>query len=99
MDYTPIIKALIVLLGTIVTCVLVPYIRQKYGAEKLNEWAQYISIAVAAAEQLFDTKEGEAKKRYVLEYLKDKGVTYDAQTIDNMIEAEVLKLHAAIKWE
>ena len=37
--------------------------------------------------------DGDAKKAYVLRYLADKGIQFDSETIDNLIEASVLKLH------
>ena len=51
-------------------------------------------------EQLY---EGKAKKEYVVNYLtemlKKQGLTVDMETLENMIEAEVLKLHKQIKTE
>ncbi len=94
MNITPIFKAVVGLLATIITFVIVPYIKSKTTAEqqkKINEW---IKIAVAAAEQIYKgVGRGEEKKAYVLAYLAEHGVELDEATIDAMIEAAVYALN------
>lgn len=93
-NITPIIEAVIALAAAVITCFLVPYIKSKYGAEKLNEIQKWVCIAVEAAEQIFvGTGLGEQKKAYVLEFLASKGFTIDPDSIDKMIEAAVLALN------
>lgn len=94
-DITPIILSLGGIIIAIVACVIIPVAIQKYGADKVANVQFWISVAVSAAEQIFSAYEGKhgaEKKSYVLEFLEKHGITYDAEKIDAMIEAEVLKL-------
>ena len=45
------------------------------------------------------TGRGQEKKEYVLAFLNSKGYKLDTESIDNMIEAAVLKLQSEIKGE
>ena len=92
-DITPIIQAIIVLIGTIITCVLVPWIRSKTTKEQQEEIKQWVKIAVAAAEQIFVGQgRGEEKKQWVLEFLSKYNLKIDLDAIDAMIEAAVWEL-------
>lgn len=93
MDYTQIITAVIALLSALVTAFVIPWIKERIGAERLAKWQQYVEIAVRAAEQLYSAEQGEAKKAYVVQYLAGKGIRFDTETVDRMIEATVLTLH------
>lgn len=93
MDYTNIITAVITLLTALVSAFLIPWMKERIGAEKLAKWQQYVDIAVRAAEQLYDATDGPAKKAYVLSFLAEKGITFDSEVIDKLIEATVLQLH------
>ena len=58
--------------------------------EVLKNW---VKIAVQAAEMIFkESKMGEQKKEYVLEFLKTKGYKVDTEAINNLIESAVLDL-------
>ena len=48
---------------------------------------------MAAAEQMWDSTQGEAKKKAVLAFLREKGFIFSESEIDSAIEAAVLKLH------
>lgn len=93
MDYTQIISAIIALISAMVSAFLIPWLKSKIDAETLKKVSTYVDIAVSAAEQLYTAVDGDAKKAYVLKYLADNGIRFDAETIDNLIEAAVLKLH------
>lgn len=103
MDITHIFQLVILLLSALVATFVIPLLKQKFGQEKLNKVMTYVEIAVRAADQLFNTDEGKAKKEYVVNYLKEilkqQGLTVDMETFENMIEAEVLKLHKQLKTE
>lgn len=96
MDYTQIIQAVIALAAALVTTFVIPWIKSRLSAEKLDTLQVYVEIAVKAAEQIYTAADGEKKKQYVLDYLAGQGITFDAQTVDQMIEATVLELHAAL---
>lgn len=89
---TLIVKLVFVCLSAFV----IPYIENKLGENKFNKALKWVKIAVAAAEQLYDSCDGEAKKQYVIKYLSDKGFKIDVETLDNMIEACVLELHSEL---
>ena len=93
MDYTQIITATITLITAILTTFIIPWLKEKYSTEKLSKWQAYVDIAVEAAEQLYNANDGYAKKQYVLEYLSKKGIKFDSDTVDKMIESSVLTLH------
>lgn len=93
MDYTNIITAVITLLTALLTAFVIPWIKERAGAEKLAKWQQYVEIAVRAAEQLYAATDGAEKKAYVLQYLASKGIKFDSATVDKMIESAVLTLH------
>lgn len=92
-DITQIILAALMLLGTLVTGVLVPWIRAKTTAAQQEQLKAWVKIAVAAAEQLYSGGgRGEEKKQYVVSWLKQRGVVFDLPTIDAAIEAAVYEL-------
>lgn len=89
-DITPIVEAVIALLAAIITIVIVPLIRSKLGETQYNRLLAWVKAGVAAAEQLCkEPGSGAKKKAYVLGYLQERGVTYNASAIDTMIEAAV----------
>ena len=92
-DITPIVEAGVAVLCAIVTCVLVPYIKSKTTTEQQKEINAWVKIAVAAAEQIYTgSGRGEEKKAYVLEWLREHGITVDDEKLDAMIEAAVYEL-------
>lgn len=100
-DITPIIEAVAALIGVIITCVLIPYIKSKTTTEQQKEINAWVKIAVSAAEQLFTgSGRGEEKKAYVIAWLKERGITVDEAELDALIEAAVYELeHGLIPLE
>lgn len=95
-DYTELLQALIALLATLITTFVIPLIKKKLTAEKTEELRKWVGIAVKAAEQIYGSKTGMEKKDYVLSFLLDKGIVFDASEVSTMIEAEVYKLTQGI---
>lgn len=93
MDYTQIISAVIALISALVSAFLIPWIKTKIDADKLQTVRAYVEIGVKAAEQLYAASEGDKKKAYVISFLAEKGIQFDVETIDKLIEAAVLQLH------
>jgi len=91
-DYTELIQAIIALVSVLITTFLVPYLKKKLSAEKLEELKKWVGIAVTAAEQLYGSKTGQQKKDYVLSFLIEKGIVFDAAEVTALIESEVYKL-------
>lgn len=85
-DLTPIAEAIITILFALITGYLVPYIR----TENMKKW---VRIFVEAAEQALKSNTGAEKKAYVVQELQKKGFKLDMDSIDALIESEVLKLN------
>lgn len=73
-DYTEILSALVGLCCALITGFLVPWLKSKIDAEKLEKARRYVDVGVGAAEQLFGAKTGEQKKQFVLDLLAQLGV-------------------------
>ena len=93
MDYTQIISAVIALISALVSAFLIPWLKTKIDADKLQTVRAYVEIGVKAAEQLYAAFEGDKKKAYVISFLAGKGIKFDVETVDKLIEAAVLQLH------
>jgi hypothetical protein len=91
-DMTQVLLALISLLSVVITTFVVPWIKSKTTLTQQEQLVVWVKIAVAAAEQLFALAEGEQKKDYVVNWLKERGITFDEAVIDAAVEAEVYKL-------
>lgn len=93
-DITPIISAVITLLGAIVTVFVVPFLKAKLSAEKRQELMTWVEIAVMAAEQL--AKAGvidkDDRKQHVLDFLHKNGFDAKLDEIEEMIESVVITL-------
>lgn len=93
-DITPIINAVIALAAAGVTVFLIPWIKSKTTDEQRKELLEWVKIGVAAAEQLYAGQgRGEEKKKYVLDFLKQKGFKVDEESVVNAIEAIVKQLN------
>ena len=101
MDITHIFELTILLVSAIVSAFVIPLLKQKLERDKLDKVLTYVEIAVTAADQLFSTEQGAEKKAYVVAYLNEelakRGLTVDVETLENMIEAQVLLLHNELK--
>lgn len=94
-DITYVVEAFITLLFAVITAFLIPWIKTKISTEKLIEISEWVDIAVLAAEMIYNqTGMGAKKKEYVEKFLAEKGFKLDAESIDALIEASVLKLKA-----
>lgn len=91
-DVTPIIEIVVAILSALVTTFLIPYIKKKISAEKLAELQKWVGVAVEAAEQIYGSKTGAQKKEYVVSFLLSKGIVFNTDEVNALIEAEVHKL-------
>lgn len=99
-DLTQVVVAILTLIISMVSAFLVPYLKTKIGAEKLENIRFWVNIAVEAAEQIYTgSGRGKEKKEYVLKFLQSKGFTLNAEEIENIIEAAVLNLKLNKKEE
>lgn len=85
------------IVSVLVTGVLVPLLKEKYGKEKALSVMEAVDIAVKAAEQIYkETGQGNLKKQYVLMRLNEQGFKVTEKELDDMIEASVLELN---RWK
>lgn len=99
-DLTDLILAILTVVFTAISTFLIPYIKSKTTASQYAEIQKWVTIAVEAAEMIYTgTGRGQEKKEYVLAFLNSKGYKLDTESINNMIEAAVLKLQSEIKGE
>ena len=90
-DWTIVIEIALFALIAVVVAALLPWLKERIGAERLNKLWRWVCWAVEAAEQLFGAGMGDRKKEYVLEMLADMGVDITPD-VDAMVEAAVLEL-------
>ena len=94
-DLTPIIQIVIVLIGTIITSFLIPWIKSKTTQEQWWTVQNIAKVAVYAAEVLYKgSGRGQEKLNYVMTYIKEfcseKGIYFNndaiRQTVENMVK-------------
>lgn len=95
-DLTAIFEAIIALVVALISVFVIPWVKSKIGADRMAEFLKWVEIAVAAAEQLYDSIDGDAKKHYVESFLRDKGYSVSTAELDVAIEGAVRKLHAEL---
>lgn len=83
-----------------VTCAyILPYVRQKIGADKMTQLEAFVKNAVYAAQQLLWEKTGEERRIYatdlVSEWCIDNNMNVDATQIRTLIEAAVRGMRIA----
>lgn len=89
-----IIKCIIALLGAIITCIIIPYIKSKTTEKQRNDITFWVQVAVSAAEQIYREKgQGGIKKQYVVDFLIDKGINISMSELNILIEASVKELN------
>lgn len=96
-DLTPIINVLILVVATLVTVYLVPWLKSKKTAEQTKDLMAWAKIAVAAAQQLYYQLDGEARLTHALAVMREAGFDVDTIEVRNAIEAAVLELHNALE--
>lgn len=104
-DITPILELAIRLIALIITIVIIPKVK-KLLAEKVAESDQkkiirWAEIAAQAAEEaarsgLIDKK---AKYNYAKDFLEARGITFDADTMEALINSTVWELFNRFKDE
>lgn len=102
-NLTAVFDALVRLFFALLTAFALPrvlsLINAKLDAEQRRRLSDAAAVAVGAAEQLYNSSQAREKKHYVLALLHEQGFDVDFDAVDAAIEAEVLRLHAAIRRE
>lgn len=89
-----IILGIISIIGAILTGIVVPYIKEKIGNEKLKKYETWAAYAVRSAEMIFSGQGmGEDKKKYVVDFLNNmfnkNKVVITPEQIEVLLEAAV----------
>ena len=93
---TPVVNGIISLIAAVVTAFVVPWIKSKTTAAQREEINAWVRIAVTAAEQIYKGEgKGKEKKKYVLDFLAEKNLKIDEESVDLMIESAVKNMIAA----
>lgn len=100
MDITPVVNGIIALIAAVITAFVVPWIKSKTTAAQREEINAWVRIAVTAAEQIYKGEgKGKEKKKYVLDFLAEKNLKIDEESVDLMIESAVKNMNAAFGEE
>lgn len=92
MDWKLLIEIVLLALTGMVCALVLPWLRERLGAEKLKTLWKWVCLCVQAAEQLFGANAGEKKKQYVRQEMKNLNLKADEQTLEVLIEAAVREL-------
>lgn len=84
-------ELIVVIIGIIITRYLVPWLKEKYSAEKVSNTYNSILKAVRAAEKLYkESGSGILKKEYVVKYIReDLKINITDADLDLFIESAV----------
>lgn len=95
-DLTPIILSVITLIFGLISKYAIPYAKSKMNSDQMDILRTAVKTAVYAAEQLYTSDQGKAKKQYVIDLLKEQGYIVDPDQVepamDALIEAMVKEL-------
>lgn len=94
-DFTPLVEALITLAVTAITVFLIPWLRERYGTEKLAKAQGWVQVAVLAAEKLYGAGKGDEKLAYVENFLEEHNIIMDMDALKAMVNAEIKKMENA----
>lgn len=95
-DLTPMINALILILSTVATVYIVPWIKSNTTAKQRENLLAWVDIAVCAAQQLYHQQDGSVRLEYALGLLEAKGFDINDDVVTDAVEAAVLKLHQGL---
>ena len=98
-DLTPVVQAIIALLGALVTYKLIPWISSKTTEKQRENLEAAVRITVYAAEQLYGAGNGEEKLEYVLNKLREEGFDLDKSVLRDAIEAVVYGMNCVRTYE
>ena len=91
-DFTPLAEAIVTLIATAITVFLIPWIRERYGNEKLEKAKSWVQIAVYAAEKVYGAGNGDQKLAYAEQVLAEHKIKLDTATLKAMVDAEIKKM-------
>ncbi len=91
-----VIKVVVMVAVLVITRYLVPWLKEKIGADKLAVAEKWVKYAVLKAQQVLWEKDGQDRKAYVVEFLKEiliaKNIALSDEQLDVLIEAAVKQM-------
>ena len=91
-DWGNVMHITLTALAGVVCALVLPWLKERLGAEKLKALWKWVCVAVQAAEQIFGPGNGARKKEYALDILNAQGIKAEGETLDVLIEAAVRDL-------
>ncbi len=77
-----------------VTAFVIPWVKSKTTATQREEIEAWVRIVVTVAEQIYlGAGKGKEKKKYVLDFLAEKNLKIDEDSVDLMIESAVKNMN------
>lgn len=93
------IKLIVMVVAMVIARYLVPWLKEKIGAEKLAEAERWAKYAVLYAQQVLQKDTGADKKAYVTKFLKElltaKNIALSDEQLNVLIEAAVKEMKMA----
>ena len=80
-DLTPVMNAAIALLAALVTAFVIPWMKRNTTRKDREELLKWVEIAVMAAQQLHHQLKGDERKKYVLDFLAQKGYDVSSEEV------------------
>ena len=91
-----VVKVVVMVAALIITRYLVPWLKEKIGADRLAVAEKWTRYAVLKAQQVLWEQGGQDKKAYVTEFLKEiltvKNIALSDEQLDVLIEAAVKQM-------
>lgn len=94
-DLTPLAEALVELAIAAIAAFVIPWLKERYGNEKLEKARHWVEIAVYAAEKMYGAGRGDEKLAYAEEFLAQHKIKLDLDTLKAMVDAEIKKMEQA----
>ena len=91
--WSTLFNGLIALASVILTAYIIPLLKQSLSSKQLENVRLAVNTSVRAAEMLFSTEQGEAKKKWVLDYLASQNIVVDEKQLNALIEEAVYELN------
>ena len=92
LDVTPILEAIIALAASAITIFLIPWLKKRFGNEKMENIRGLVEIAVYAAEKLYGAGNGDQKLEYAEAFLARHKIKLDTAELIAMVNAEIKKM-------
>lgn len=91
-----VIKLVVMVAALVVTRYLIPWIKEKIGADQMATAEKWVRFAVLKAQQVMQSENGTDKKAYVTDFLKEllqaKNISLTDEQLDVLIEAAVKQM-------